>query len=65
MNKSVEKLLSDLYLNFQNLADISKIEKDVKKLKDIESEMNKINNLSRSLTSYINFYKLKDNKKSN
>lgn len=63
MNKSAEKLLSELYSNYQNLSEIVKTEKDPKLLKSYETEMNKINNLTRSLTSYINYYKLKELKK--
>ena len=63
MNKSAEKLLNELYSNYQNLSEIVKNEKDPKLLKSYETEMNKINNLTRSLTSYINYYKLKELKK--
>jgi hypothetical protein len=63
MNKNSETLLNDLYLTYQNLAEIVKNENDPKKLKLYETEMNKINNLTRSLSSYINFYKLKQIKK--
>lgn len=60
MNKIAEKLLSELYSSYQNLSEILKNEKDPKLLKSYETEMNKINNLTRSLTSYINYYKLKE-----
>jgi hypothetical protein len=63
MNKSAEKLLTELYSNYQNLGEIVKHEKDPKLLKSYETEMNKINNLTRSLTSYINYYKIKELKK--
>ncbi len=63
MNKNSEKFLDDLYLSYQNLSEIMKIETDPKKIKSIESEMNKINNLTRSLSSYIKYYKLRDIKK--
>lgn len=63
MNSNAEKLLSDLYLQYQNLTEISKNEKDVKNLKSLEKEMNTINSLTRALTSYINYYKLKNAKK--
>lgn len=63
MNKSAEKLLTELYSNYQNLGEIVKNEKDPKLLKSYETEMNKINNLTRSLTSYINYYKIKELKK--
>jgi hypothetical protein len=63
MNKSAEKLLTELYSSYQNLSEIAKNEKDPKLLKSYETEMNKINNLTRSLTSYINYYKLKELKK--
>lgn len=63
MNKSAEQLLNELYSNYQNLGEIVKNEKDPKLLKSYETEMNKINNLTRSLTSYINYYKIKELKK--
>lgn len=63
MNKSAEQLLTELYSNYQNLSEIVKNEKDPKLLKSYETEMNKINNLTRSLTSYINYYKIKELKK--
>lgn len=63
MNKNSESLLNELYLNYQNLTEIVKNEYDPKKIKLYESEMNKINNLTRALSSYINFYKLKQIKK--
>jgi hypothetical protein len=63
MNKSAEKLLNELYSSYQNLGEIVKNEKDPKLLKSYETEMNKIHNLTRSLTSYINYYKIKELKK--
>lgn len=58
-----EKFLNNLNSQQQNLYEIMKIELDEKKLKELEKEINKINNVVRSLTQYINYYKVKDGRK--
>lgn len=63
MNQNAVQLLDELHVNYQGLADRMKTENESIKLKSIESEMNKINILTRALTSYINYYKIKNNKK--
>lgn len=63
MIKNSEKLLETLYQTHQNLCELMKTESEPKKLKEYESEMNKINNLCRSLVTYINYYKLRESKK--
>jgi hypothetical protein len=60
MIKNSEIYLNDLNANYLNLMETMKNEKDPKKLLLIEKELNKINTLSRALTNYINYYKLKD-----
>ncbi len=60
MIKNSENFLNDVNANYLNLIETMKNEKDPKKLLLIEKELNKINTLSRALTNYINYYKLKD-----
>ncbi len=60
MNKDSEKFLNELQANYNNILEIMKIEDDGKKIKAFEKELNKTNNLIRALTSYINYYKLKN-----
>ena len=37
-----------------------KIEKEPKKIKELETEINKIQNVIKSLSTLINYYKLKE-----
>ncbi len=60
MNKDSEKFLNELQANYNNILEIMKIEDDGKKIKAFEKELNKTNNLIRALTSYINYFKLKN-----
>ena len=60
MIKNSETFLKDLNDSFVNLTEIMKNEKDAKRLKELELELNKINNLIRILTNYINYYKIKE-----
>jgi hypothetical protein len=63
MNQNSVQLLDELYVNYHGLTDRLKIEQNPTTLKALESEINKISNLTRALTSYINYYKIKDIKK--
>lgn len=60
MIKNSEAFLNDLNVNYSNLIETMKNEKDPKKLQTIERELNKMNTLSRALTNYINYYKMKE-----
>jgi|688.fasta_scaffold793762_1 hypothetical protein len=60
MIKNSENFLNDLNANYSNLIETMKNEKDPKKLLLIEKELNKMNTLSRALTNYINYYKMKE-----
>ena len=60
MIKNSEIFLNDLNANYSNLIETMKNEKDPKKLLLIEKELNKMNTLSRALTNYINYYKMKE-----
>lgn len=58
-----EKFLNNLNSQQQNLYEIMKIELDEKKLKELEKEINKINNVVKCLTQYINYYKVREGRK--
>ncbi len=60
MIKNSEVFLNDLNVNYSNIIETMKNEKDPKKLQQIEKELNKINTLSRALTNYINYSKMKE-----
>ncbi|MFO0415041.1 MAG: hypothetical protein ACK50E_05255 [Bacteroidota bacterium] len=60
MIKNSENFLNDVNANYLNLIETMKNEKDPKKLLLIEKELNKMNTLSRALTNYINYYKMKE-----
>ena len=60
MLKESEKLLNTLNAQYINLIEIMKFEKDVKKIKECEKDMNKISGLIKSLTNFINYYKMKE-----
>lgn len=60
MNPNCEKLLDELYVSYQGLINRIKVEQDPAQLKILEADLNKINNVTRALTSYINYYKIKD-----
>jgi len=57
---SQELFLVSLNDKYNNLMEIMKLEKEPKKIKEIESEINKIQNVIKSLSSLINYYKLKE-----
>jgi hypothetical protein len=59
MLKDSEKFLNDLNNQNTNLMEIMKIETDVKKLKDLEKDINKNHGLIKVLTQYINYYRMK------
>lgn len=59
MNLKIENLLEELILKQQNLMSIMKIEKDGKKIKELEKDLSKINMLIKSLLSYKNYETLK------
>ena len=52
------RLYEELIAHQNNLNNLTKNEKDQSKLKEIEQELNIINNLIKYLLKTINFYKL-------
>lgn len=62
MLKEADKFLNDLNSINQNLFELMKIIDDDKQLKEIEKEMDRIQDLIKSLTKYINYYKVKSKK---
>ncbi len=60
MNLKIEILLEELILKQQNLMSIMKIEKDGKKIKELEKDLSKINMLIKALLSYKNYHTLKE-----
>lgn len=64
MLKEADKFLNDLNNINQNLFELMKINDDEKQLKEIEKEMERIQDLIKSLTKYINYYKVKSKKSS-
>ena len=58
------RLYEELIAHQNNLMNLTKNEKDQSKLKEIEQELNIINNLIKYLLKTINFYKLKNDPKS-
>lgn len=59
--EKVEKLLEELNLSQQNLMSIIKIEKEGKKIKELERDLSKINMLIKALLSYKSYHTIKDN----
>lgn len=57
---SQEAFLVSLNDKYNNLMEIMKIEKEPKKIKELETEINKIQNVIKSLSTLINYYKLKE-----
>ena len=57
------RLYEELIAHQNNLNNLTKNEKDQSKLKEIEQELNIINNLIKYLLKTINFYKLKNDPK--
>jgi hypothetical protein len=57
------KLYDELISHQNNLNNLTKNEKDEDKLREIEQELNIINNLIKYLLKTINFYKKKNNNK--
>lgn len=60
MIKDAENLLNILNANYLNLVEIFKNEKDTKKLKDIDRDLNKIQNLIKALRQFTSYYTMKE-----
>jgi hypothetical protein len=60
MNTNCVKLLDELYTSYHSISVRLKSEEDPTKLKSLVSEMNKITILTKALTSYINYYKIRN-----
>ena len=60
MLKDSEILLNKLNGQYNNLMEIIKVEKDIKKIKDYEKDINKISGVIKILSSFINYYKMKE-----
>ena len=65
ISNEIEKLLSDLSLTNQNLMELMKNETDIKKLKDLERDVQKTSLLIRTILQYTNYFKMKEIKNKN
>lgn len=60
MKKETENLLSKLNDNYTNLMEIMKVETDIKTLKELEKDINKINGVIKVLRQFNNYQILKE-----
>lgn len=64
MQRDCECMLTKLNLEYLNLTQLMKQESEPKKIKSLEQDMSKNLMLSKALQTYINFYRIKEAKKS-
>jgi hypothetical protein len=55
-----DNYLSSLNATYNNLMEITKIEKEPDKIKELEREINKITVTIQAVSSLINYYKMKE-----
>lgn len=64
LTRDCEMMIDRLNMEYNNLVELMKQETEPKKIKMYEAEISKNLMLSKSLQTYVNYYRIRDAKKS-